>query len=319
MRVLEVEPDHTEALENAVRHLSRLKYIDDARELVWNAINNGTQHPSVYLTAIDIARHQGNPTEADDLRMKLASLPAADETLVTTLVDHFLERQQDVQALHVLQNAVEAHPKSQKLLLRLADLTHNMGKNQEALVLYEQAARLGTRTKEGKVADQKLLTFAPSLTDQERGSTLLAVREAFGFGVVALLMAWQDAGLDLARLGLSRWLGVLVSIVGGYLIVTATSSTQQQPLATWLGGVVPEPPEQPKNDFEAATLMPEHITQLPAITLPVRFLLGSLGLVLVALAVWLVFGTAIGLLTNPNPPDFYVPSCAEVFEGSGLC
>ena len=319
VRVLEVEPDHTEALENAVRHLSRLKYIDDARELVWNAINNGTQHPSVYLTAIDIARHQGNPTEADDLRMKLASLPTADETLVTTLADHFLERQQDIQALHVLQNAVEAHPKSQKLLLRLADLTHNMGKNQEALVLYEQAARLGTRTKEGKVADQKLLTFAPSLTDQERGSTLLAVREAFGFGVVALLMAWQDAGLDLARLGLSRWLGVLVSIVGGYLIVTATSSTQQQPLATWLGGVVPEPPEQPKNDFEAATLMPEHITQLPAITLPVRFLLGSLGLVLVALAVWLVFGTAIGLLTNPNPPDFYVPSCAEVFEGSGLC
>jgi tetratricopeptide (TPR) repeat protein len=319
VRVLEVEPDHEVALANAVRHLSRLKYIDDARQLVWDAMNAGTKHPSVYLTAIDIARHQGNHTEADDLRLKLATLPDADEDMMTSLADYFLGHEQHAQALEVLQRAVESHPKSQRLLIRLADLTHERGQNQEALELYEKAARLGANTKEGKAADQKLLTFAPSLTDKERGSTILAVREAFGFGVVTLLMGWQDAGLNLLHMGVNRWAGVLVSVIAGYLVITATSSPQQQPLATWLGGVVPEPPERPKDDFEAAGVMPEHITQLPAITMPYRLVIGVLGLGLLALAFWLVFGSAIGLLTQQTPAEFYVPTCLEIFEVPEVC
>lgn len=319
VRVLEIEPDHEVALANAVRYLSRLKYIDDARELVWNALNAGTTHPSVYLTAIDIARHQRNDGEADDLRMKLASLPTADEDLLFTLADHFLKHSQEVQALTVLRNGIESHPKSQKLLLRLADLTKEHGNNQEALALYEQAARLGARTKEGKAADQKILEFAPSLSDKERGSVGLAVREAAGFGLVAFLMAWQDAGLDLLRLGPARLVGVLISVLGGYLVITATSSPQQQPLARWLGGVVPEPPEVPKDDFEAAGMSPQLITELPAITLPFRLVLGVLGIGILALAFYLVFSMSIGLITNPNPPEFYIMPCAEVFEVPDLC
>jgi len=319
VRVLDIQPDHDEALANAVRHLSRFKYMDDARELVWNALNNGTTHPSVYLTAIDIARYQKNFTEADDLRMKLATLPAADEKLLIDVVDHFLKNSQDGQALQVLQNAVQSHPKSQKLLVRLADLTKEHGRAQEAFELYERAARLGTSTKEGKAADQKLLEFAPSLTDKERSSTLLAVREALGVGVVFLLMAWQDAGLNLLRLGVSRWAGILIGIVGGYLAITATSSPAQQPLARWLGGVVPEPPERPTNDFEAATMHPEHVSELPTLTLPVRFVLGAIGLALMAVAFWLVFSTAISLLNNPNARDFYIIPCSEVFEVPDLC
>ena len=313
--VLEIQADHEEALAKAVRHLSRLKYIDDARELVWNALNSGTTHPSVYLTAIDIAKYQKNFSEADDLRLKLASLPAADENLVVEITDHFLRNSQEAQALQILRNGVEAHPKSQKLLIRLADLTKEQGHTQEAFELYERAATLGAGTKEGKAADQKLLEFAPSLTDKERGSTLLALREALGFGVVFLLMAWQDAGLNLLHLGVNRWAGVLVSMVGGYLAITATSSPAQQPLARWLGGVLPEQPEKPKNDFDAATTLPEHVSQLPAITLPVRLVIGAFGGLLLVLAFWLVFNTAIGLLSNPNPKPFYVPTCQEVFEG----
>lgn len=319
VRVLDMQPDHEEALGKAVRNLSRLKYMDDAHELVSNAIKSGTTHPSVYLTAIDIAKYQKNFSEADDLRLKLATLPAADENLVVGIVDHFLKNSQEASALQVLQNAVESHPKSQKLLIRLADLTKEQGRTQEAFELYESAARLGARTKEGKAADVKLLEFAPSLTDKERGSTVLAVREAVGIGVLFLLMAWQDAGLNLLHLGVNRWVGVLVGIVGGYLAITATSSPAQQPLAGWLGGIVPEAPEKPKNDFEAATMLPEHISQLPAITLPVRLILGVAGITLMALAFWLVFNSAIGLLNNPNPPEFYIPSCSEVFEVPELC
>jgi tetratricopeptide (TPR) repeat protein len=319
VRVLEIEPDHEEALANAVRHLSRLKYIDDARELVWNAINKGTTHPSVYLTAIDIARYQKNDGEADDLRLKLAELPAADEELISSMSEHFFRRGQEVQAISVLRKGIQNHPKSQKLLLRLADLAKEQGNAQEAMILYDQAARLGASTKEGKAADQKLLEFAPALTDKERGSTVLAVREAAGFGLVALLMAWQDAGLDLLQLGINRWIGVLVSIIGGYLLITATSSPQQQPLARWLGGVVPEPPEKPENDFEAMSVMPEYVSELPAITLPFRLVFGTVGMVMLALAFYLVFSTAIGLISNPNPPEFYIISCAEVFEVADLC
>jgi tetratricopeptide (TPR) repeat protein len=319
VRVLDVQPDHEEALGNAVRYLSRLKYMDDAHELVSNAIKCGTTHPSVYLTAIDIAKYQKNFPEADNLRVKLSTLPAADEGMIVGIVDHFLKNAQEALALQVLQNAVESHPKSQKMLIRLADLTKDQGRTQEAFELYESAASLGTRTKEGKAADIKLLEFAPSLTDKERGSTLLAIRESLGVGVLFLLMAWQDAGLNLLHLGINRWVGVLVATIGGYLAITATSSPAQQPLARLLGGVVPEAPEKPKDDFEAATMLPEHISTLPAITLPVRFILGSAGIMLMLLAFWLVFNTAIGLLNNPNPPEFYVPSCAEVFEVPGLC
>lgn len=319
VRVLDIQPDHEEALGNAVRYLSRLKYMDDAHELVSNAIKSGTTHPSVYLTAIDIAKYQKNFPEADNLRVKLSTLPAADEGMIVGIVDHFLKNAQEALALQVLHNAVESHPKSQKMLIRLADLTKGQGRTQEAFELYESAASLGAGTKEGKAADIKLLEFAPSLTDKERGSTFLAFREALGIGALFLLMAWQDAGLNLLYLGVNRWVGVLVGIIGGYLAITATSSPAQQPLARLLGGVVPKAPEKPKNDFEAATMLPEHISELPAITLPVRFILGAAGLTLMALAFWLVFNTAIGLLNNPNPPEFYVPSCVEVFEVPELC
>jgi hypothetical protein len=147
---------------------------------------------------------------------------------------------------------------------------------------------------------------------------LLAVREACGFGVVYLLMAWQDAGLNLLNLGLNRMIGVILSIIGGYLAITATSSPAQQPLARWLGGIVPEPPEKPRNDFEAATMMPELASDLPAITLPVRFVLGAVGMVLLVVAFWLVFNTAIGLVNNPNPREFYILPCSEIF-GSDIC
>jgi tetratricopeptide (TPR) repeat protein len=321
--VLEIQPDHEEALANAVRYLSRLKYMDDARELVWNALNKGTTHPSVYLTAIDIAKYQKNFSEADDLRLKLASLPAADENLVVSIVDHFLHNSQEAQALEVLQNAVESHPKSQRLLIRLADLTKEQGRTQDSFELYDRAARLGSNTKEGKDADEKLLEFAPSLTDQERGSVLLAVREAAGFGVVFLLMAWQDAGLNLLHLGINRLVGIIISILGGYLLITATSSPAQQPLARWLGGVVPEPPEKPLNDFEAASIAPQSVSNIPAITFPTRLALGAAGSILIVLAFWLVFSTAIGLLNNPNPKPYYLPTCAETFlnyfEVEGIC
>lgn len=314
VRVLEIEVDHEAALANAVRHLSRLKYIDDARELVWNALNAGTTHPSVYLTAIDIAKYQGHDGEADELRLKLVQQPEAGEKTVLGVVEHFVSNQPQ-RALEALDLAVPHYPKNQKMALRRAQLAEELGLQKEAAAYYEEVARLGSRTKEGKTADAKLDKFTPRMTDKERGSTLLAVREAFGIGFLYLLMGWQDAGLNLLNLGLPRLGGILLSIVGGYLLVTGTSAPQQKPLASWLGGRVPEKRlSEKKNDFEEATAEPEDITEIPMIPSPVRMTLVLVGIALLIGAFALVFSMSIGLFRNPTPPSFYVPTLEELIR-----
>lgn len=299
---LKRQPDHEIALGNAVRHLSRLKQYDDAKELVWRALDSGTTHPSVYLTAIDLLKREGKHGEADDMRRKLACLPAASESIIGDIVDYFIRNGQVQDAQDILDQAIQSHPQSQKLLIKLGDLHQEMGQAVAARKVYEQAAKIGLRTAEGKMADSKLSQFAPVLTDKERGSPLLAAREAVGIGLFYLLMGWQDAGLNLLNLGAPRWAGVALGFVGGYLLVTATSSPQQQPIAGWFGGKVPESAAEGEE------------SKLPILPFEARLLLGIGGLVLLALAFYLVFSTAIGLITNPNPPPFYIPSMDEVFE-----
>lgn len=316
VQVLEIEVDHIEALGNAVRHLSRQKHLDDARELTLNAINAGTTHPSVYMTAIGIAERQGNPGEADDLRLKLVQLPETSEQIVVNAVEHFTEQGLATQALQALDYALPLHPKSQKLLVQRAQLAQDMGLAKESLHFYERAAQLGTRTPEGKLADEQLLKFAPRLSDKERGSIWMAVREAFGFGFVYLLLGWQDAGLNLSQLGLGRLGGVILSIIGGYLLISATSSPQQRPLAKWLGGTVPEPQskEQPRNAYERTTGEPETPTELPIMPLLVRMAFGLIGAAVLIGAFVLVFNTAINLLLHPNPTAFHIPTLQELMD-----
>ncbi|MBZ0290949.1 MAG: tetratricopeptide repeat protein [Anaerolineae bacterium] len=320
VQVLEIEVDHEEAMRNAVRHLSRLKYMDDAKELVWRAIQSGTQHPSIYLTAIDIARYNRDTGEEDELLERMVQLPDIDDTVIADTVDRFFQSDQWTRAEDVLKAALETHPDSQKLLRRMGDLYEATGRKSDAMLYYDRAARLGAGTREGREADKKLAETPAVLTDRERGSMALAWREAAGFGVFYLLLAWHDAGLNLLSLGINRWAGVAISILGGYLLVTATSSPQQQPLAQLLGGEVPENPpetdkETPAYEEDSATKVGLIIepTTLPIIPPLFRLLFAIGGLVLLGLAIWLVFGTAINLLLNPvTPPD--LPSIYDYLE-----
>jgi tetratricopeptide (TPR) repeat protein len=320
VRVLEIQPDHEIALNNAVRYLSRLKYVDDAKELVSQAIESGATRVSVYLTAIDIAKHQGDQVEADRLRDKLARLPSTDDATVSKIVDHYMENGMESKAIELLEHALETHGNSQKLLIRMGDLEKAMSNEVESRRYYERAARLGTRTKEGKAADTKLMESAPLLTDKERGSFVLALREALGFGVAFLLMGWQDAGLNFAIMGPSRWIGVVISIVGGYLLITATSSPQQQPLAKILGGQVPEKKkkEKPKLDYVEPDKTPQmgvvhDDTELPIIPTGLRVFIGVVGLAILIFAFMMVFSQAVQLLGDPVPPTD-IPSIQELLE-----
>ncbi len=314
VRVLDLQPDHQVALPNAIKHLAKMNYLDDCHELVMKAVNSGTDHPSVYLTAIDIAKRTHHDGEADDLRLKLAGLPQIDEKHIVKVIDYFTTNGQYHLAAQALDAALVNYPKNQMLLLRRAEVAKEQLNTQEAVQYFERAAQLGTSSKEGKKADEQLSVYLPQLTDKERGSVWMALREAVGFGSVYLLMGWQDAGLDLLRLGPGRIAGVLLSVLGGYLLVTAASSPQQQPIATWLGGSVPEKPKRDDVDFEATLAEPELATAIPMIPVAARVLLGVVGAVLLILAFRMVFGTALGLISNPNPIEFYIPTLDDLLS-----
>lgn len=308
--VLHIQVDHEEAMRNAVSHLARLKYLEDAQELLQRAIDAGTQHPSIYLTAIDLAHHQGDQIVADALRERLVKLPDIDDHTIVTVARQFTNGDRPQQAQALLEDALQMRPDSQPILTTLGDLHQLFERKGEAMRYYDRAARLGAGTKAGKEADEKLAEFAPILTDRERGSVLLAGREAAGFGLIYIFLAWQDAGLNLFHLGLTRWLGVLLGSIGGYLVVTATSSPQQQPVAGWLGGVIPDKRKHKKKEEPGLI---EEVSEIPMIPPATRLILGVAGAALLLIGAMLVFSMALRLLMNPVPPAD-IPTLLDLME-----
>ncbi|RPJ02802.1 MAG: tetratricopeptide repeat protein [Chloroflexi bacterium] len=303
--VLTIRVDHEAALRHAAGHLWRLNYQDDARELVQRALDAGTTVPTIYLTAIDMAERLGDVDHAEELRAHVISMPQADDPLLVAIADDYIRRFRNDEALAFLRRALEARPHSQALLIKTGDLLKEMDRNQEAMTYYDRAVRTGARTAKGREADKKLLNFVPVLTDRERGSVGLALREAAGITLLFLMMGWQDAGLDLLDLGVLRWFGVVLAMIGGYLVITATSSPQQKPVASWLGGQVP--PDQPDPNKPLATpgrALAEP-THLPLISEDVRYVLGTVGALLLVIAFVLVFHHSLGLITENPPP--YMP------------
>jgi hypothetical protein len=302
VRVLEIQADHDEAMKNAVRYLVKLNYIEDASELLSRAIDAGTTRPSIYLTAIDIANRLSDPARADDLRARMAELPGADEKVVVIAAEHYEKVGNMQRAIEVLENAQNNNPKGQKILLKLGELYHKIGDEAQSLQAYDRAARLGRGTAEGKAADKLLQTAVPVMTDDERGSAALAWREAAGVGVFYFLLAFQDAGLIIQRVGVMRWIGVTIALIGGFLLVTATSSPQQQPIARWLGGSVPTITKR-KIDSRSEGVV-EEPTRLPIIPMGMRVALGAVGSAILIGAFVLVFSATLNLFVRPVRADY---------------
>ncbi|MEB2289016.1 MAG: hypothetical protein OZ934_12980 [Anaerolineae bacterium] len=309
VEVLAIRVDHEQALRNAAGHLWKLQYWQDAKELVQRAIDAGTRVPTIYLTAIDMAERQNDGIWARELRERVATLPVADEQLVVKVADYYLAHYQSPTAYDFLERALAAHPNMPTALVKLGDLQQDSGDRVEASRLYERAARAGARGKTRKEVEKKLRGYVPVLTDRERGSVWLAVREAVGIAGLYVLLGWQDARLDLLALGPRRWIGVLISLLGGYLLVTATSSPQQRPLAGWLGGVVPPPPPPRGPADGPAVPVPgralEEPTALPMLSPGVRYGLGVAGMVLLGIALALVLFHTLDWVSGNRPP--YLP------------
>lgn len=208
-------------------------------------------------------------------------------------------RDKQIDAAHELAlQAVELYPENQKLLLALATSYRRIGHFHDVILTWDRVAKINPTTEEGKEAD-KLLANAPSvISDKERGSMLLAVREAVGITLFFLLLAWQDSGLDLMQLGAQRWQGLALSLIGGYLLVTAASAPQQGIFA-WLLGKKPKEPRIFTTMRRGQSIQTP--TMLPTVFPEFRVLLGSVGAMMLVAAFVFVFHTSLGLLVDPGP------------------
>ncbi len=308
IEVLQIRVDHEIALRNAAGHLWQLGYRDDARELVQRAIDARSAVPTVYLTAIDMAERVGDYDAANAVRERLVAQPDSDDQLIVKIAEFYAGRYQMDQAIPFLERAAATHPTSQPILVKLGDLLEESGRPRDAQQVYDQAASLGTRSKAGKEANKRLDTFVPVLTDRERGSVWLAVRETLGIVLLYLFLGWQDARLSLLHMGLRHWVGIVLSLVGGYLLITATSSPQQDPVAGWLGGEIPPTPPQPEPG-EPLVRAPGRALQdpssLPLLASGARAALGLAGGLLLVLALVLVLNQSLDWVFTHKPP--YLP------------
>lgn len=297
---LKIQPDNEDALKAAIKLLMGLDYPNDARTLVMRAIDAGTQNPAIYLTAIDFARLANDADEMDALRQQLMQLPTIDDITIMRVIDDYVQVGRLSEADRLLKTALKRHTRSQQLLVAMGDIQMERGFPTEAVIYYHQAASIDAHSQYGKEADEKLLSHAPVLTDRERGSLILAWREALGVAILFIVLGWQDAGLNLANMGAERWLGVALGLFGGYLLVTATSSPQQMPLARLFSA--------PPTGVEAGKLVRrengtlQEVTALPIIPIPARYVIGALGLVMLSVGFALTFSTAIDLLLDPVDP-----------------
>ncbi|MEL7236999.1 MAG: tetratricopeptide repeat protein, partial [Chloroflexota bacterium] len=230
--VLSMEADNAEALQNAIRVLDDLDYPDDAAELAWRALDAGTRHPFAYRRVIDHAVAVGDEEHAADLRLELVELPGVDDAVVLALVEAYkMERQWDA-AYDLLVCALEHHPDSEALLMEMADFLIIRNRKMEAVSYINRIIVLNPLN---MTARKRLAAAPPILTDHERGSVTLALREAVGVTMLFVVLAFQDAGLRLFGMDVMHAGGILLSLPGAYLLVTGTSSPQQNPVAGWLG------------------------------------------------------------------------------------
>ena len=314
--VLAIQPDHEQALKHAVQQMFALGYHQDARDLVNRAIDSGTRKPSIYLTAIDLAKHAGDSDHVLDLEEVLVTLPKIDSERIAKLADNYAMGLNRERAIQLIELALERRSDSPTLLMKMGEIHEDAGMKNKSLQYYELAAQKGTGTKLGKEADKLLADYTPVLTDRERGNMWLAWREAVGLTLFFLLSAMQDAGMNFALMGPRRWLGVLLGFVGSYLLVTAASAPQQKPLAKLLGGSVPKKKKKNEDNFLSSLINSLHLedeysshgpeeepTELPIVPIPLRLIFGVGGLLLIGLAFSMVFSTAIEALQGPMKMD----------------
>lgn len=277
--VLDIRIDHPVALAKATKALYDGYFTEDAWTLMLRALRGGSTSAAVFLLGIELAEKIGRWREADEIRMRLARLPDADPEIILKAAQQLRDSGHPENAVKLLETALTRHPENQTLWRYLGDGYRQTRHAKLAAVAYDRAARLGPRTEDGKKAEAALQNEIPIVSEREQRSFLLAFREAVAVSLLFLVLGFQDAGLDLSQMGRSRWLGIGLSLLGGYLLVTATSGSRQQPFGRWFSNQSGE-------------------GESPEITAEARTALGLMGGILLMVAFRLVLPIGLSLLAD---------------------
>ncbi len=297
LQILDIQADHPGAFPLIIRQLLQMDFPDDAKELAWRAVNAGSPDPGVADVLLRLIRRSRDMTEIDEAYLKLVSMPHIRTEMKIDIIDHYAESTHPSRVFNVTKAAADLHSDNQAILFRLAQLYEQALADAQAQEVYQQIVNINHRTEEGKYADKRLANVTLDITDKERGSVLLAIREAVGVVILYFLLAWQDVGLSLFRMDISHLGGTLLSLLGAYLVVTGSSSPEQIGVAQALGGKVD----------------PESGSQLPRIDDATRYILMALGAAILIISFYLVFSNAFGLLFDPVPPTD-IPTIQELLD-----
>ncbi|MCI0712912.1 MAG: hypothetical protein L0154_22345 [Chloroflexi bacterium] len=287
VQVLYIQADHPAALPQSIRTLMKMNFLDDAEELIWRALDAGSTEQSLPPILISLARRSPDYTRLEQTRLHLASLPNIDAAFLNEMAEDVIFNTSPREAFGFVHAAAMSHPTDQPLLWKLAELYELAKDEDNATAIFKQIVSISPRTEIGKQADLRVLKAAPGVTDRERGSVMLAVREAIGIALLFFLLAWQDAGLNLFGLDPIHIAGIGFSFLGGYLIVTGTSSPSQRGVALLLGGK--------KNEETGSDLRTiDEFTQ---------YALSGIGAIALIISFYMVFNQSFDLLRDPVRPD----------------
>lgn len=315
--ILDWNPAHGPATTQAARLLADLKVLTEAAVVLDRSITAGNRDPAVYLALAEIRLHRGGGDPWQVLEA-LRRLPGLLPGHLLHAADLYWSQAEYKTALELLHEAEQRDPHYQPTLMRFAEAYRDLRHPERARQYLQRVVDLGARTPLGRRAEGILLEVSPHVPRYIQTNLIYALREVVGIFLLYACLAILDAGLTLSGIGLAGWVGMLLSVAGGYLLVSATSSPSQWVFQRFLA----EPDEAPAPSGGEAYL-PAMTSEkpLPALPLEARAVLGTVGGVLLAVAIVLVLQHSLlatqetmGMLDRRQLPDYLNNILSELFR-----
>ncbi len=315
--ILDCDPAHKQATAQSVRMFSDLKILAEAGAMLTRSIAAGNRDPVAYLSLAEIRLHRGggNPWEVLTALRKLPDLLPGHLLHAAEL---YWGQSQYKTALELLHEAEQRDPRHQPTLMRLAEAYRDLQHPDRARQYLQRVVDLGARTPLGRRAEGILLEVSPHIPRDVQTNLIYALREVAGIFLLYVCLAILDAGLTLTGIGLAGWAGMLLSLAGGYLLVSATSSPCQRVFQRFLVAS-DEAPAPAQGEAYLPAMTSEQ--PLPMLPLEVRAVLGTIGGVLLAVAIVLVLQNSLlamqetlGMLDRHQLPEYLNGILSELFR-----
>ncbi len=311
--ILHGDPAHAEALAEAVRILSRQRRLSEARDWVAYAIKAGNRDPAAYVSLAELRLLQGGGDPWEPL-VALCRLPDLKPHHLLGAAAVYWKHGRLRESLETLHAAEKRAPADPSVLMRLAKAYEELGYQDRSEGYLKRIVDQGTRSAVGQEAEHLLLERHPHIPRYVQVSMLYALREVLGIVLFFGLIAMLDAGVSVTGIGPAGWGGVLLSLIGGYLLVSATSSPAQNVFQRFLTQPLARPPRPGDQDFLPSGQVVEEV---PTLSVEVRYVLGTIGAVLLIVAVVLVLRNSLvatqqtlRTVSSGRIPDFVL----EIFD-----